>query len=198
MGAEAITEHDFDIIFRDAHTANGWKNQAVSEELLRKIYDAMKWGPTSANTCPLRIVFIRDKDGKEKLKPCLDPGNVDKTMAAPVTALFAHDMKFYERMGELAPHNPKVRSWFEGNDALIQETAFRNGTLQAGYFMIAARANGLDCGPMSGFNKAKADAAFFPDGRFKSNFLCSLGYADPSKTHPRAPRLKFEDVCRFT
>lgn len=194
MSAAVLTEQDFDLIFREAHTANGWKDQPVSDELLKKIYDVMKWGPTSANCSPLRIVFVKTKEAKEKLKPALDKGNVDKTMAAPVTALFAHDTRFHEHLPFLYPPT-NAKAWFDGNAPLIAETAFRNGTLQAAYFMISARAHGLDCGPMSGFNKEKADAAFFPDGRFKSNFLCNLGHADPAKTYPRSPRFKFEDVC---
>jgi 3-hydroxypropanoate dehydrogenase len=194
MSAGVLTDQAFDQLFRKAHTANGWNDTQISDKTLEKIYNVMKFGPTSANSSPLRIVFIRTKEGKERLKPTLDQGNVDKTMAAPVTVVFAHDMKFYEHLPALFPQTD-AKSWFSGNEKLIAQTAFRNGTLQAAYFMIAARGFGLDCGPMSGFNNEKLDQAFFPDGRFKSNFLCNLGHADPVKTYPRNPRLTFEEAC---
>jgi 3-hydroxypropanoate dehydrogenase len=195
MGAEAMTEQVFDQVFRTARTANGWTNQMVSDETLRKIYDLMKWGPTAANCTPLRIVFVKTKEAKEKLKGCLMPANADKTMAAPVTAILAYDTRFYDHLPFLYPA-VDARSWYAGNEAFAAETAARNVALQSGYFMVAARMMGLDCGPMSGFDKAKVDAAFFPDGRFKSDLLCNLGIADPAATHPRGPRFKFEDVCR--
>ena len=195
MGGQTLTDQAFDVIFRGARTANGWRDQAVNDELLKKIYGDMKWGPTSANSCPLRIVFVKSKEAKEKLKPFLMQGNVDKVMTSPVTAIFAYDTKFYEHLPMLFPH-ADAKSWFAGNAPLIETTAFRNSSLQAAYFIISARAHGLDCGPMSGFDNAKVDAAFFPDGRFKSNFICALGYADPSKTMARSPRFGFEDVCR--
>jgi nitroreductase len=191
------SEADLDLLFRNARTHNGWQDKPVEESLLEQIHDICKWGPTSANTCPLRIVFVKSAEAKEKLKPCLAPGNVEKTMAAPVTAIFASDMEFYEKMNTLSPHNPKVREWFAGNDAKIAETAFRNGTLQAAYFMIAARAMGLDCGPMSGFDNAKVDEAFFKNTPIKSNFICSLGYGEPSKLHQRAPRFAFSEACKI-
>ncbi|MBI1214836.1 MAG: malonic semialdehyde reductase [Alphaproteobacteria bacterium] len=196
MTGQTLTEQGFDLIFRAARTANGWQDRLVEEELLRKIYDDMKFGPTSANCCPLRIVFVKSPEAKARLKPCLAPGNVEKTMAAPVCAILAQDMRFHERLPELFPH-ADAKSWFEGNDALIASTAFRNSSLQGAYFMIAARAHGLDCGPMSGFDAEKLDAEFFPDGRFKVNFICSLGYADPSKTFARSPRLPFDDACKI-
>jgi 3-hydroxypropanoate dehydrogenase len=187
-----------DIIFRAARTHNGFSG-TVSDLQLREIHELMKWGPTTMNTQPMRIVFVRSKQAKEKLRPALSPGNLDKTMAAPVTAIIAYDLRFYEYLPRSFPNNPNARSIFEGEEkkAHVQTTAMRNGSLQAAYFMIAARALGLDCGPMSGFDNAKVDAAFFPDGRWKSNFLCNLGRGDPSKIFPRNPRLTFEEVCRI-
>jgi 3-hydroxypropanoate dehydrogenase len=196
MGGQTLTDQGFDVIFRGARTANGWKDQPVSDDILKKIYDDMKWGPTSANSCPLRIVFLKSEEAKERLKPFLIPGNVNKVMNSPVTAVLAYDTKFYEHLPFLFPHDNTARAWFEGNAPLIESTAFRNSSLQGAYFIISARAHGLDCGPMSGFDNKKADAEFFPDGRFKSNFICALGYADTSKTFPRSPRFKFEDVCK--
>jgi len=196
MSTAILTDQALDQLFREAHTANAWEDRPVAEEMLRKIYDTMKFGPTSANSSPLRIVFIKSPAAKARLKPILSPANVEKTMAAPVTALLGHDMKFYEHLPRLFPQ-ADAKSWFEGNEQLAAETAFRNGTLQAGYFILAARACGLDCGPMSGFDKDKADKEFFKDGRFKSNFLCNLGYAVPGKHHPRNPRLTFEEACQL-
>jgi 3-hydroxypropanoate dehydrogenase len=186
-----------DIIFRAARTHNGFSG-TVSEAQLRELYDLMKWGPTTMNTQPMRIVFVRSKEAKEKLRPALSPGNLDKTMAAPVTAIIAYDLRFYENLPKTFPHRPDAIKGFQGDEKLAanERTAFRNGTLQGAYFIIAARALGLDCGPMSGFDNAKVDAAFFPDGRWKSNFLCNLGRGDPSKLFPRNPRLTFEEACR--
>jgi 3-hydroxypropanoate dehydrogenase len=195
MTGALLTDQALDQLFARAHTANGWENRPVSEEMLRRVYDIMKFGPTSANSSPLRIVFVQSPEAKARLKPCLDPGNVEKTMAAPVTAIFGMDTKFYEHMGFLFPHT-NARPWFEGR-ADLPETFLRNSSLQAAYFMIAARACGLDCGPMSGFDKEKTDKEFFRDGRYKSNFLCNLGYADHAKDRPRGPRFKFEDVCQM-
>lgn len=195
MTAHAMTEQDQQLIFTEARTHGHWKPAApVADDILKRIYNLMKFGPTSANCCPLRIVFVKSQEAKEKLKPCLDEGNVEKTMNAPVTAIFAQDMKFYDHMPKLFPH-ADAKSWFAGNDPLIAETAMRNSSLQGAYFMIAARAFGLDCGPMSGFNKAKIDEAFFGGTSFKSNFLCNLGHGDPGKLYPRSPRFSFEDVC---
>ncbi|TAL26976.1 MAG: malonic semialdehyde reductase [Alphaproteobacteria bacterium] len=196
MGGQTLTDQGFDLIFRGARTANGWKDQPVSDEILKKIYDDMKWGPTSANSSPLRIVFLKTKEAKERLKPLLMAGNVNKVMTSPVTAILAYDTKFYEHLPFLFPHDNTARSWFEGNAPLIETTAFRNSSLQGAYFIISARAHGLDCGPMSGFDAKKVDAEFFPDGRFRSNFICALGHADSSKTFARSPRFKFEDVCK--
>ena len=189
-----IDAHSLDVLFRDARTHNGWRDKPVSEDLLRQVFDLAKMGPTSANCSPMRVVFVSTPAGKERLKPALAPGNLDKTMAAPVTAIIAQDTLFYEHLPKLFPH-ADAKSWFVGNDALIQGTMVRNATLQGGYLMLAARALGLDCGPMSGFDPAKLNAEFFPDGRFQANFLCNLGYGDPAKLFPRSPRFAFDDVC---
>lgn len=194
-----MTELDqkaLDLIFLKARTRNGWHDKPVPESLLRKIYDAAILGPTSANCLPLRIVFVSSPAAKKKLHPALSEGNQAKVMQAPVTAIFAYDLQFYDHLPRTFPHAPDARSWFAGNDAVIQETAFRNGTLQAAYFMIAARAHGLDCGPMSGFDQSKVNAEFFPDGRYKSNFICSLGYGTEENLFPRSPRLSFEETCK--
>jgi 3-hydroxypropanoate dehydrogenase len=185
-----------DQIFRTARTYRSWRDQPVSDETLRAIYDLMKWGPTSSNSSPARIVFVKSLAAKERLKPALDAGNVVQTMAAPATAILAYDLEFYTRMAVLSPRTD-VKSTFVEHPALTLETAMRNGSLQGAYLILAARATGLDCGPMSGFDNAKVDAAFFPGGTVKSNFLCNLGYGDPEKLRPRAPRLIFEEACRI-
>lgn len=191
LSAEALEQ-----ILTQARTHSVWLSQPVSDELLHQIYDLMKWGPTSANSCPGRIVFVKSKEAKEKLLPCMAEGNVEKTKTAPVSAIIAHDMEFYEQLPKLFPH-ADARSWFSGNAPLIESTAFRNGSLQGAYFMIAARALGLDCGPMSGFDNAKVDAAFFQGTSWRSNFICNLGYGDPGKLHPRSPRLDFDEACKI-
>jgi 3-hydroxypropanoate dehydrogenase len=190
-------DKSLDIMFRDARTHSFWQDKPVDDVVLVRAYDLARMAPTSANTCPMRIVFVRSPTAKEKLKPCLDAGNVDKTMKAPVTAIIGHDMEFYKNLPRLFPHAPDSRSWFEGKEEVIKTTAFRNGSLQGAYFMLAARAMGLDCGPMSGFNNAKVDAAFFAGTAVKSNFLCNLGYGEASKLFPRSPRLEFAEVCRI-
>jgi 3-hydroxypropanoate dehydrogenase len=184
-----------DRIFRNARTYYAWQQRDVPIELLREAWDLAKLGPTSANCSPARIVFVASAEAKERLRPCLIPGNVDKTMAAPATAIIGHDLAFYERLPELFPHTD-AKSWFVGNERLIETTAFRNGTLQGAYFMLAARALGLDCGPMSGFDNAMVDAAFFAGTTVRSNFLCNLGYGDASVLYPRGPRLGFDDACQ--
>lgn len=196
MTSVKITDQALDQLFRTARSANGFINKDVSDDLLHQAYDLAKFGPTAANSCPMRIVFVKSKEAKEKLKPCMSPGNVDKTMSAPVTAIIGMDMEFYEQLPKLFPH-ADARSWFAGNDAAIQETAFRNSSLQGAYFMLAARAVGLDCGPMSGFDAAKIEAAFFPSGKVKANFVCNLGHIDDSKTFPRSPRLDFAEACQI-
>ena len=189
-----IDARTLDILFRDARTHNGWQDKPVPESLLRELFDLAKMAPTSANCSPMRVVFVSTPEGKERLKLALSQGNLDKTMAAPVTAIIAQDTQFYEHLPTLFPH-ADAKSWFVGNDALIQGTMVRNATLQGAYLILAARALGLDCGPMSGFDPAKVNAEFFPDGRFQANFLCNLGYGDPSKLFPRSPRFAFDDVC---
>jgi len=196
-----LSDEALDILFRKARTHNGWLNQPVTDDVLRQLYNLMKWGPTSANSSPARILFLRTPAAKQRLAPALSPPNLDKTMQAPVTAIIAHDLKFYENLPRLFPHNPGAREWFSKSPELAATTAFRNGTLQGGYFILAARLLGLDCGPMSGFDNAKVDAEFFPAAtpvsEVKSNFLCNLGYGDPSKLMPRSPRLAFDEVCKL-
>jgi 3-hydroxypropanoate dehydrogenase len=191
-----LADNALDQIFRAAHSVNGFTDRPVPDELLRNVYDLMKWGPTASNGCPCRIVFIRTAAGKQALAPALDKGNHDKTMAAPATAIVAYDLRCYEQFPKLAPQLD-VSKWAAMSDEAIRTYCLRNGSLQGAYLMIAARALGLDCGPMSGFNNAAVDAAFFPDGRWKSNFLCNLGYGDPASIRPRKPRLDFDEACRI-
>jgi len=188
-----------DTILRSARSHNGFHDRPVSDEQLRAVYEIAKWGPTSSNSQPARFVFVRTREGKEKLRPALSSGNTAKTMAAPVTAIIAYDSHFYEHLPRTFPHNLTAQSWFmgPGKEDVAFRTAFRNGSLQGAYFIIAARALGLDVGAMSGFDNVIVDRAFFPDGRFKSNFLCNVGYGDPSKIFDRNPRLSFEDTCSF-
>ena len=193
---KTISVEALEQIFTKARTHSVWLPEPVSDELLHQIYDLMKWGPTSANCCPARIVFAKSKAAKEKLLPCMAEGNVEKTKTAPVTAIIAYDLEFYEKLPKLFPHAP-ARSWFTGNQPLIESTAFRNGTLQGAYFIIAARSLGLDCGPMSGFDNAKVDGAFFQGTSWKSNFVCNLGYGESSKVQPRSPRLEFSEACKI-
>ncbi len=193
--SKILSDAGLDLLFRTARTHSHWLDGEVSDVLLEAVYDLAKMPPTSANSNPLRIVFVRSREAKERLKPALMAGNVDKTMAAPATAIIGYDTRFHELLPRLFPHQD-ARSRFEGDEALIEETAFRNGTLQGAYFILAARALGLDCGPMSGFDREMVDRTFFPDRRIKSNFLCNLAYGDASKLHPRSPRLDFEDACR--
>lgn len=183
-------------LFLDARTHFAWQERPVPDELLRRLYDLLRMGPTSANSCPARFLFLRTPEAKARLQPALIPGNVDKTMAAPVTVIVAEDLAFYERLPELFPHTD-ARSWFVGKQGLIEETAFRNSSLQGGYLILAARALGLDCGPMSGFDRAKVDAEFFAGTTVRSNFLVNLGYGDPSKLFPRAPRLELDQACQL-
>lgn len=192
----AVTDDKtLDLLFREARTFNTWQDRPVDDGTLHEIWNLARMGPTSANCSPARIVFVRTPEAKERLRPCLAPGNVDKTMAAPVTAIIGNDMEFYERLPALFPHTD-ARAWFVGNDALIESTAMRNGTLQGGYLILAARALGVDCGPMSGFDQDKVDAAFFSGTKVRTNFLCNLGYGDGSDLFPRSPRLSFDDACR--
>jgi len=195
--SKQLNDDGQNLLFRDARTHNVWLPQPVEEATLRKVYDLAKMGPTSANMCPMRIVFVRSPEAKEKLKPALDAGNVDKTMAAPVTAIIGMDIHFYEQLPKLFPH-VDARAWFKDlPENVLTAIALRNSSLQGAYFMLAARAHGLDCGPMSGFNNAMVDAAFFAGTTIKSNFLCNLGHGDASKLHPRSPRLTFEEACKI-
>lgn len=196
MDMNEIDDDALDQLFRDARSHDAWQDEPVTPDLLRRVFDLTKMGPTSANCLPARFVFVSTPAGKERLKPCLAPVNVEKCMSAPVVAIIAYDTRFYDHLPDLFPH-ADARSWFAGNEPLIEATAFRNGTLQGAYFMLAARALGLDCGPMSGFDNAKLDEAFFPDGRFKSNFICAVGRGDPSALPDRSPRFDFEDVCEI-
>jgi 3-hydroxypropanoate dehydrogenase len=192
-----VPDHALDQIWRAGRSHNGWLDQPVTDAELHALYDLTKWGPTSVNCQPMRIVFIRSAAAKARLKPILAPSNADKSMAAPVVALLGYDLDFYQQLPAQFPHNQGVKGWFEGAEksAHAETTAFRNATLQGGYFILAARALGLDCGPMSGFDNAKADAEFFAGTRIKSNFLCNLGHGDTAKLFPRSPRLTFAEAC---
>jgi len=192
----ALDQAALDRLFLQARTQNGWLPTPVSDVELRRIYDIMRMGPTSANSCPARILFVRTPEARARLLPALSPGNVDKTKQAPVTAIIGYDTRFYEWMPKkLFTHRPDMAENYAKNPALAEIVAFRNGTLQGAYFMLAARAVGLDVGGMSGFDNAKVDAEFFPDGRVKSNFLCNVGHGDSAKVLPRLPRLDFEEAC---
>jgi 3-hydroxypropanoate dehydrogenase len=190
----AISDAALDQLFHEARTHTAWLPKPLPMELLRTIYELARLGPTSANSSPARFVFLTTPEAKARLRPALSAGNVDKTMAAPVTVVVAWDTQFYEKLPTLFPQRD-MRSVFTGNQALIDETSLRNSSLEGGYFILAARALGLDCGPMSGFDQGKVNAEFFPDGKWKANFLCNLGYGDRSKLFPRNPRLDFEEAC---
>jgi 3-hydroxypropanoate dehydrogenase len=185
-----------DQLFFTARTQNKWQKKPVEPALLRNVVDLMKWAPTSANSSPARIVFVVSPEAKAKLKPLLMEGNVEKTMAAPAIAIIGHDLKFYDHLSKLFPH-ADARAWFSGNKEFADNSAFRNGTLQGGYFILAARALGLDCGPMSGFDNAGVDAAFFGGTDVKSNFLCNLGYGDPAGVQARSPRFAFDEIAKI-
>ncbi len=189
-----IDSSALDTLFVNARTHNKWTSAPVSDDELRALYDLVKLGPTSANSSPARFLFLRGQEAKERLKPALSAGNLAKTMAAPVVTIVAYDPRFYDHLPRLFPH-ADARSWFSGNEALAEETAFRNGTLQGAYLIMAARALGLDAGPMSGFDRAKVDEAFLADRGWKSNFLVSLGHGDPSGLFSRSPRLGFDEAC---
>ena len=194
--APTLEARVLDQLFHSARTQNKWQDRPVSDATLRELYDLLKWGPTSANGMPGRFVFVRTPAGKEKLRPALSSGNLEKTMSAPVVCIVAHDLKFHDRLPRLFPH-ADARSWFAGNERLIETTAFRNGTLQGAYLIMAARSLGLDTGPMSGFDNAKVDQAFFAGTDWRSNFLVNLGYGDPSGLFDRSPRLSFDEACRL-
>ncbi|MDY7537754.1 malonic semialdehyde reductase [Undibacterium sp. RTI2.1] len=189
------TEH-LDTLFTKARTHNEWLDKPVSDAQLQQIYDLMKWGSTSANCSPARVIFVKSTEEKTKLLACMAPGNVEKTKTAPVSAIIGMDMAFYEQLPKLFPH-ADARSWFVGNQGLIDATAFRNSSLQGAYLMLAARAIGLDCGPMSGFDPDKVNATFFAGTEVKANFICNLGYGDIAKVFPRSPRLDFEEACKI-
>jgi len=191
---QQLDDKGLDLLFREARSHNGWQYRPVPDETLRQLFDVMKMGPTSANCSPLRIVFLRSDAAKARITPALSKGNLVKTQTAPVVAILGHDTQFYEHMKYLFPH-VDAEPWFTSSAALAIETAFRNSTLQGAYLMIAARALGLDAGPMSGFDNAKVDAEFFAGTPVKSNFICALGYGDASKVMKRSPRFHFEDVC---
>jgi 3-hydroxypropanoate dehydrogenase len=183
-----------DTLFLSARSHNGWLDRPVPDALLRRLYELVRLGPTSGNCCPARFVFVRTADGKERLRPALSKGNLEKTMTAPVTAIVAYDRAFFDELPRLFPH-ADARSWFTSSPELAQETTFRNGSLQAGYLILAARALGLDCGPMSGFDAKSVDAAFFPGSSWTTNLLVNLGHGDPSKVFDRLPRLGFDEAC---
>ena len=191
-----LSAQALDLLFRDAHSYDVFAPEPVSDEQLRAIYELAKWGPTTANSQPQRILFLRSEPAKARLRPALSSSNVKKSMSAPVVAVLAYDLRFFEHLPRMF-HDPRARSWYETTPDHILTTALRNATLQGAYLMLAARALGLDCGPMSGFNNAKVDAEFFPDGQWKSNFLCCLGRGDPSHLPPRGDRFKFDEICRI-
>jgi len=194
--SHALDQAALDQLFLEARTYNAWKPDPIPEATLRKVWDLARMGPTSANCSPARIVFVTSAAAKEKLKPALMPTNVEKTMTAPAVAIVGHDLEFYEHLPKLFPHTD-ARAWFVGNQSLIETTAFRNGTLQGAYLILAARALGLDCGPMSGFDNAMVDKLFFPGGKVRSNFLCNLGHGSTKNIFPRSPRFAFEEACRI-
>lgn len=191
-----LNQTALDTLFYQAHTHNGWQDRDVSDAQLQQLYDLLKWAPTSANGSPARFVFVKSPQAKEQLVACMSPGNQAKTAQAPVTVIIGMDMEFHEKLPQLSPA-VDARSWFAGNDELIKATAFRNSSLQGAYLIMAARALGLDCGPMSGFDSAKLDETFFAGTTVQSNFVCSIGYGDASKVRPRAPRLAFDEACRI-
>lgn len=206
---QPVNDQALDTIFREARTHYKWLPRPIEDDTLRALYDLFKWAPTSANAGPARFAFIKSREAKERLRPALAPLNVEKTMTAPVTVIVAYDVKFYEQLPRLFPHNPGMAKMFEGNPEMVEVTAKRNSSLQGAYLILAARALGLDCGPMSGFDHAKVDEEFFaagkpcfgcdqeffPEGHVKSNFLCNLGYGDASAVKPRLPRLAFSEAC---
>ena len=193
---QSLDSDSLDLIFREARTFRGWQAREVSDETLHRMWELARMGATSGNCCPGRLVFVKSDEAKERLKPALDTGNVAKTMAAPVCAIVGHDLAFYEDMDWLTPHMKGAGKTFGDDAALAEVTAFRNGSLQGAYLMIAARALGLDCGPMSGFDNSLVDDTFFAGSTIRSNFLCNLGYGDAESLHPRAPRHAFDQACR--
>ena len=185
------------LIFKKARTHNDWLDKDISNDILMEIYDLMKWGPTSANCSPARIIFVKSKVSKDRLLPYVIESNLEKTKSAPVTAIIGHDINFHDHLPKLFPHNLDAQNWFNHSIDIAEETAFRNGSMQGAYFIIAARALGLDCGPMSGFDKEGVDNEFFRGTNIKSNFLCNLGYGDKAKLFERSPRFKFNEICEI-
>ena len=192
-----LDEHALDLLFRKARTHNAWTDRAVTDDDIRRIYELMKWAPTSANMSPARFIFVRGRAAKEKLAPALSSGNLEKTMAAPATAVIGYDVRFFERMDYLFPHDDFMANLYRGNPEGAEQAGFRNGTLQGAYFIMAARALGFDIGAMSGFDNGMVDAAFFAGTSVRSNFLCNIGHGDPSVLFPRHPRLPFDEACRI-
>ena len=194
---KALDDSALDIIFREARTQNAWKDTPLTAETLKGVYDLTKWGATSANCFPMRLIFAHSQTEKDRLATMVLDGNVPKVKGAGAVAIIGHDLEFYEQIPRLFPHAPEAREWFAHDAAVAEATAFRNGSLQGAYLMIAARALGLDCGPMSGFDNAAVDEAYFPDGKVKSNFLCALGHGDPDAIFARSPRPDFDEVCKI-
>ncbi|RBW48800.1 malonic semialdehyde reductase [Marinobacter sp. F3R11] len=195
--SQELESKALDQLFTGARTHNGWQSRPITDDTLRQLYELVKMGPTSANCSPARFEFVRSSEGKKKLEPCLSSGNREKTMTAPVTVIVAYDEEFYERLPELFPHGD-ARSWFTGSPEMAYETAFRNSSMQAAYLILAARSLGLDTGPMSGFDPAKVNEAFFAGTSWKVNLLINLGYGDPEKLYDRLMRLEFDDACRLS
>jgi 3-hydroxypropanoate dehydrogenase len=196
MNKQPLDDSALDQLFRKARSYNRWQAREVADDLLRQLYDLMKWGPTAANSCPARLVFVKSEAAKQRLRPCLDEGNVEKSMTAPVVAIIGMDLAFYDKLPKLFPH-ADARSWFAGKPDKIQKSALRDSSLQGAYLMLAARSLGLDCGPMSGFDPARLDEMFFPEGTVRANFICALGYGSEEKLYPRGPRLDFDEACRI-
>jgi 3-hydroxypropanoate dehydrogenase len=204
-----VDEKPLDTLFREARTYSKWQSRPIADKTLHALYDLLKWAPTSANSSPARFAFLRSKESKERLRPALAPLNVEKTMTAPVTVIVAYDLRFHMQLSRLFPQSPGMAKLFENNPEMVESTAKRNSSLQGAYMIMAARALGLDCGPMSGFDHAKVDEEFFaagkpcfgcdqeffPEGHVKTNFICNLGYGDPASLHPRLPRLSFNEAC---
>ncbi len=193
---QKLEQQALEQIFLEARSHNVWLDKPVSDEMIDELYNILKMGPTSANSCPARFVFVKSEAAKLELKECLAEGNIEKSMTAPVVAIVGMDMEFYEQLPKLFPHTD-ARSWYAGKDDKIFDAAFRNSSLQGAYLIMAIRSLGLDAGPMSGFDSDKLDATFFPDGKIKSNFICAFGYGDQSKLYPRGPRLEFNEACEI-
>ena len=191
-----LSSSSLETLFTKARSQNGWLNKDITNEQIHQLYDLLKFGPTSANSCPARFTFIRSKEAKERLKLYLDSGNIEKSMSAPAVAIISYDIDFYEKLSYLFPHT-NAKSWYEGKEQKIKSTAELNATLQGAYFIIAARSLGLDCGPMIGFDKEKLNQEFFPNETVNSIFICGIGYGDDTKIHPRSPRLDFEEACEI-